>query len=464
MKRSNLESKVPVKKGISPNNIPWIAIVGNPNSGKTAIFNRLTGSHHKVGNYPGVTVEKKTGWLRGQNIQVRDLPGSYSLNANSLDEKIVVDTVQQWRLPEHRPQAVVVVIDATNLTRNLYLTLQILEWNIPTIVVLNMMDEVRKRDIKIEVEKLQEELHAYKVIPASAKTGEGIQEIINAIRGLPYYQNGEAVKPRLFIDKEKKSILKSLTEYLKNHPQNYFPSPLTDSVRLVANDQSFEYIKQLLEPEEIKQIQNLIQQARVEFGQREISFPTLESHARYAFIDNILAKCFSEENLEQKSFSERIDAFLSHPVAGPIVLILILGFIFNSIFSWAEYPMGWIETGVSWLSVQARMLLPDGVLKNLIVDGIIAGVGNVIVFFPQIVLLIFFLALLEDSGYMARMAFILDRLMSKFGLHGKAVLPMLSGFACAIPAIMASRTIENWRDRLLTIMLIPLMSCSARLP
>lgn len=448
----------------SAHDVPWVAILGNPNSGKTAVFNHLTGSTHKVSNYPGVTVEKKSGWLKGKKFLIQDLPGSYSLNAKSLDEKVVEDMVQNWRIPAQRPRAVVIVVDATNLSRNLYLTLQVLEWGIPTIVVLNMMDEVRKKGSEIDAKLLQERLQVYAVIRASAKTGEGIRSIVEAILAVPPGEDHVLPEPKLVIDESRIAPLDDLIKLLGEHRRCLSLSPVVDSMRLAAEDHYAAYVQPFLSPEAAGELPAKIQEARRRCEEEGISCESLESSARYAYIDSFLADSFSEEKIDKKSFSEKLDSILSHTVGGPLILLGILAFIFNSIFIWAEYPMGWIESGVSWLANYMQALLPAGVFKSLIIDGIIAGVGNVIIFLPQIVLLIFFISLLEDSGYIARMAFILDRLMSKIGLHGKAVLPMLSGFACAIPAIMASRTIENWRDRLVTIMLIPLMSCSARLP
>lgn len=443
---------------------PWISIIGNPNSGKTAIFNHLTGSSHKVGNYPGVTVEKRTGWLKGRKIMVHDLPGAYSLNPKSQDEKIVADAVQSWRFPGQRPLAVLAVVDATNLSRNLYLTLQILEWGIPTIVVLNMMDEVRKRDIAIDIGLLRERLGAYAVIPASAKTGEGMKTIVEALLSLTAPAEFHPVESRFTMDETRLAPLAELIAFLETHPRRAAFFPVMDSLRLAAEDSYAAYLQPFLEPQEAALVSEKVRQARRQYAELGISCKALESTARYAYIDSVLANTFSEDKIEKKSFSERLDSVVSHPVGGPLILLLILGFIFNAIFSWAQYPMEWIESGVGWTGARANALMPEGVLKSLLVDGVIAGVGNVVVFLPQIVLLIFFISLLEDSGYIARMAFILDRLMNKIGLHGKAVLPMLSGFACAIPGIMASRTIDNWRDRLIAILLIPLMSCSARLP
>ncbi|MEJ2637266.1 MAG: ferrous iron transport protein B [Calditrichia bacterium] len=452
------------KKPVKEVKSDWVVIVGNPNSGKTAIFNRLTGMHGKVGNYPGVTVEKKTGMLRGSEILVRDLPGSYSLNPRSLDEQIVADTVQSWRFTEERPRAILVVVDSTNLARNLYLTLQVSEFGVPTILVLNMMDEAGKRGLFINMELLKELLGIHQVVSVSAKYGQGIPELIRSIEKVAEEDFSAVREPRMDTSDPGHIPLQKLTEILDSYRDRLGIPSLVESMRLVADDNYIKYLRPLLFPEEINEITREIESARNGFKAQGFSYQALESNARYKFIDLILEKVIRREQDLQKSFSEKIDNILTHHIWGPVSLVLILGFIFNAIFSWAEAPMQWITSAVAWTAGRADLILPAGPLKSLIVNGIISGVGNVIVFLPQIMLLVFFISLLEDSGYMARMAFIMDKLMGKIGLQGKSVLPMLSGFACAIPAVMAARTIENWQDRLKTILLIPLMSCSARLP
>ena len=464
MKTAALKEKRQGSKKMARTETSWVAIIGNPNSGKTAVFNNLTGSRYKVGNYPGVTVEKKSGWLRGHPVEVHDLPGTYSLNARSQDERVAVDLIQSWRDPRERPRAVVIVLDSTNLTRNLYLTLQVLEFGIPTIVVLNMMDELRKRGLTVNAGLLRERLQAHAVIPASAKTGEGMAAIVEAILAVPAKSLPRPMAPKLEIADYLLDPLQELTALLATQRNRLLLDPQVEALRLVTEKNYIDYLVPYLEIEEIEAIGETAARARQQYVLQRMSYMSLESTGRYNFIDKYLAEACADDTISKVTFSERIDSVISHTVGGPLILMLILAFIFNTIFSWAEYPMGWIEAGIGWLSLQATTLLPQGIIQSLIVDGIIAGVGNVIVFLPQIVLLIFFISLLEDSGYITRMAFILDRIMKKWGLHGKAVLPMLSGFACAIPAIMASRTIENWRDRLITILLIPLMSCSARLP
>ena len=443
---------------------PWIAIVGNPNSGKTALFNRLTGLHQKVGNYPGITVEKKSGKIRGLNIILRDLPGTYSLSAKSIDEKIVTDMVQSWREPKNRPLAVIVVIDSTNLLRHMYLALQILDWNIPTILVLNMIDEARKKGVSINLNILRNRLKAFAIIPASAKTGEGIDSILNTIKKVEKKPQVEISAPRMLEIERSTDLLLPLVRLLSKHLEKLYHHPHIEAMRLISDGNYLQYIKKVLPGEEVRRLNTILSQVKSEFKRRDIPYKNLEQTSRFAYIDLYLSKAVTSKKKARQPKSEQIDALLTHRVFGPIILILTLAFIFNAIFTWAQFPMDLIDGSIHWLSSQLIQIMPEGLLRSLLVDGILGGVGSVLVFFPQIILLVFFLSLLEDSGYMSRMAFMMDRLMAKIGLHGRSVLPLLSGFACAIPAVMAARTIENWRDRLVTILLVPLMSCSARLP
>lgn len=443
---------------------PWVAIVGNPNCGKTAIFNRLTGLHQRVGNYPGITVEKKTGLLKGHNILIRDLPGTYSLKARSIDEKIVADTVQEWRNPKKRPRAVIVVVDATNISRNIYLALQILDWNVPTVVVLNMMDEAEKKGIKIDHEEIRKQLRAWAVIPASAKYGRGIKEIISTIAQIPDDLKLPPAEPRVVDIEQHRKIIAPLVSFLQKRAKQLNHNAHVEALRLLAEKGYINYITQFVTAGEIEELQQLLDTVKQRFKKNNIPYHALEQSSRFAFIDLYLSQAVVQENIRTKSRSERFDALITHKVFGPLILIILLGFIFNAIFSWAQYPMELIQTAVDWLTTGTNNILPDGQIKNLLINGILAGVGSILIFLPQILLLVFFLGILEDSGYMARMAFMLDRMMHKIGLHGRSVLPLLSGFACAIPAVMAARTIEDRRDRIVTIMMIPLMSCSARLP
>jgi ferrous iron transport protein B len=444
--------------------IPRVAIIGNPNSGKTAIFNRLTGLHHKTGNFPGVTVEKKSGWLKGQKIIIEDFPGSYSLNAQSIDEKIVSNFIQSWRQEENRPDAVVVVVDATNLARNIFFALQIMDWGLPTILVLNMMDEVKKNNLYVNNHLLQTRLNIEAVIPVSAKYGQGMEELITTIQNTISSPQKKLQNPIYLRLDDKHSPLQELIDYFNEHRTDRTILPLIDSIRIISDDSYLQFIESYLNSDQLRMVTKLVKKTRDTFRVNGLNFKTLESAARYHFIDADLSDTFTNSSETEKTFSEKIDEAITHPVLGTLLFVMLLGLIFNTIFYWAQYPMDMIKSGIDIINAEINSILPSSAYKSLFIDGVINGVGNVIVFLPQIVLLVFFIGLLEDSGYMARISFMMDGIMGRLGLSGKSVLPMLSGFACAIPAVMAARTVENWRDRLLIIMLIPLMSCSARLP
>jgi ferrous iron transport protein B len=443
---------------------PKVAIIGNPNSGKTAIFNKLTGLHHKIGNFPGVTVEKKSGWLKGHKVIIEDFPGSYSLNAQSIDEKIVSNYIQSWRVEENRPDVVVIVVDATNLARNIFFALQILDWGLPTILVLNMIDEVKKNNLHVDDHLLQTRLNIEAVLPVSAKYGDGLEELAKSIHKTISNPKKNLKYPLYLKIDERHTPLQELVDYFDEHGKDHTMLPLIDSIRSLSDDSYLNFIEPYLNPDQLKIIKKMVKRTRDTFTAHGLNYRTLESTARYHFIDADLSDAFKNSSEREKTFSEKIDQTITHPILGFGLFIILLGLIFNTIFSWAQYPMDLITAGIDVVSTEISILMPSSDFKSLLVDGIIGGVGNVIAFLPQIILLVFFIGLLEDSGYMARMSFMMDGIMDRLGLSGKSVLPMLSGFACAIPAVMAARTIENWRDRLLIIMLIPLMSCSARLP
>jgi ferrous iron transport protein B len=444
--------------------IPKVAILGNPNSGKTAIFNRLTGLHHKISNFPGVTVEKKSGHLKGHKVIVEDFPGSYSVNAQSIDERIVSEYIQGWRQVENRPEVVVVVVDATNLARNIFFALQIMDWGLPTILVLNMMDEVYKNKQFVDHKFLQTKLNIEAVIQVSAKYGHGIDDLIAKIQ-IIISNPPENLQNLTYIKlNDKQPQFQDLIDFYNKNRTDHTILPLIDTVRAISDDSYIKFINPYLTSEQLDSVNSLVKNTRSKIQSRGINLSTLESEARYTFIDEELSPAFTKSSESEKTLSERIDQTISHPVFGSLFFITILGLIFNTIFSWAQYPMEMITSGVDFISSELNSILWPTIFKSLLIDGIISGVGNVIVFLPQIILLVFFIGLLEDSGYMARISFMMDGLMGRLGLSGKSVLPVLSGFACAIPAVMAARTVENWRDRLLIIMLIPLMSCSARLP
>ena len=375
-----------------------VIVAGNPNAGKTSLFNSLTGLRQKVANYPGVTVESKSGnWFisgNGPAIRLVDLPGLYSLDATSLDEKIASEILLDGSAT--KADAIIVVADATNLVRNLYLAMQLIETGRPIVLALTMVDLAERAKLKIDLAKLSDEL-GVPVVPIVAKQRRGLDQLGQAVLDVA----GRGAQPSIDVKAHRDSI-----------PENRHS--------------------------------RLIQ--------------------RYARIERIVSGAVETSTQDGPDISERIDRFVTHKFLGPVILLLVMLLVFQAIFSWASLPMTLIDHLFSGLGNVVRANLPPGVFTDLLTDGIIAGVGGVIAFLPQILLLFLFISLLEDSGYMARAAFLMDRLMRAVGLHGKAFVPLLSSFACAVPGIMGTRTIEHPKDRIATIMIAPFMSCSARLP
>ena len=381
----------------SPSNIT-VALAGNPNAGKTTLFNFLTGLNQKVANYPGVTVERKAGaWKIGDlTARLIDLPGLYSLETTSLDESIARDVLTGDVAGIPRPDAIVAVVDATNLERNLYLVTQLFEFGIPVVVALTMIDVFEKQKHQIDVGKMSELLHA-PVVEVNVKSGRGKSELVESVEKIV---GSNPVVP--FV----------ADSYSENGNGN-------------GNSKIF---------------------------------------ARYNFISDVVQRSVKHNDREAHQFSEKIDRVLTHKFFGIVILLAVLLLVFQTIFSWATLPMDLLEKGFGGLGDLVKSQMSEGILTDLLVDGVIAGVGGIMIFLPQILLLFLFISILEDTGYLARAAFLLDKLMSRVGLHGKAFLPLMSSFACAIPGIMATRTIEDRRDRFATILIAPLMSCSARLP
>ncbi len=435
---------------------PLLAIVGNPNSGKTTLFNLLTGLRQKVANYPGVTVEKKIGecWSQhGKKLRLIDLPGAYSLNARSPDEAVLRDVLLGRRADTPRPDRVVIVLDAANLERNLYLASQILELGLPTVVVLNMMDIATAKQWRIDVTQLAEEL-GVPVIPMQATTGQGLQELKAAMsrEDLPQPRWHSAPLPR--------DILASLQ---------------ATQAQLMASGAVHERAS-LLEPLYLLSDHDPLhagiadaQLTQVAAGRDalEKAYPGWEDQLvqdRYTRIEALCSRILTRPDREPVTMTQKLDRWLLHPICGGLFVFGFLVFLFYLIFKVAEGPMGWIEDGFAALGSWVTVMMPPGDLRDLIVDGAINGVSGVVVFLPQILILFFFIGIMEDTGYMARLAFIMDRLMSFVGLNGKAFLPFLSSYACAVPGVMAARTIDSPKDRLITILISPLASCSARLP
>lgn len=441
----------------------YVALTGNPNCGKTTLFNALTGLRAKVGNYAGVTVERKEGRLigapSGHDLRVLDLPGTYSLSPQSLDEQISRDVLLN-RLPELPPPSLmVVVVDASNLQRNLYYATQVVELGHPTIIALNMVDVAEQNGQVIDAAKLSEVL-GVPVLPVVASAGRGVPELREAIvRAL---QSPANTRPRQFcqlpgpfrIEATKLADLLAETFHERRNQATAEALLLLSNERALASSASHYP----------QRIQEAVAAARQRLETQGVDWRGAPIEWRYARVAEIQQAVTTASAPPGETFSDKLDRVLTHKVWGTIIFVAIMALIFQSIFTFAEYPMNWLEGGVTWLGGLIEGAMPAGDLRDLLVKGVIAGVGAVVVFLPQILLLFLFIGFLEDTGYMARAAFLMDRVMSRVGLHGKSFIPMLGSFACAIPGIMATRTIESPKDRLVTILVAPLMSCSARLP
>lgn len=435
---------------------PLLAIVGNPNSGKTTLFNLLTGLRQKVANYPGVTVEKKIGECRSQHgklLRLIDLPGAYSLNARSPDEAVLRDVLLGRRADTPKPDRVVLVLDAANLERNLYLASQILELGLPTVIALNMVDIAEAKKWRIDVKKLEAEL-GVPVIPMQATTGKGVVELKAAMsrEDLPQPRWNAAPLP----DEIRASLMGTRAELLLTGAAHERTSLLEPLYLLSDHDPLHAGIRD----EQLGQILR----GREALEKAHPGWEDQLVHDRYTAIEKLCQQVLHRPEIEPPSITQKLDRWFLHPVFGGATLLAFLVFLFYLIFKVAEGPMGWIEEGFGALGTWVTSVMAAGDLRDLIVDGAINGVAGVVVFLPQILILFFFIGLMEDTGYMARLAFIMDRLMSVVGLNGKAFLPFLSSYACAVPGVMAARTIDSPKDRLITILIAPLASCSARLP
>jgi ferrous iron transport protein B len=443
---------------------PWVILTGNPNCGKTTIFNALTGLRAKVGNYAGVTVERKEGRLMGapagETVMVLDLPGAYSLSPQSLDEQVARDVLFN-RLDEvPSPQAVVVVADASNLERNLYFATQVIELGYPTILALNMMDVAESNGQKIDLYGLALRLKAT-VVPLIASKNKGIPELREAILNCVKVPNGVA-RPDLFCDLPPafRAEVDQLAERLEEAGRRCATPARSEALILLGSAAAEKTPDGLYSPEVLQEVR----EARARLEKQGVDWNTAGIVGRHAQASAIYADTVTSTIDYEPTYSDKLDRVLTHKVWGLVIFVLVMALMFQSIFSLARLPMEILDAGVSWIGTQAGRLIPPGDLHSLLIDGAIAGAGAVVVFLPQICLLFLCIGVLEDTGYMARAAFIMDRLMSKVGLHGKSFIPMLSSYACAIPGIMAARTIESPKDRLVTILVSPLMSCSARLP
>jgi ferrous iron transport protein B len=448
------------KAGSSPT---YLVVTGNPNCGKTTLFNGLTGLRAKVGNYAGVTVERKEGRLLGApadlNIRVLDLPGTYSLSPHSLDEQISRDVLLH-RLPDlPAPALILVVVDASNLQRNLYYATQVIELAYPTVVALNMMDVAEANGHLIDTAKLALQL-GVPVLPIVASSGKGIPELRSVI--LETLRTSGAPAPRTFL-RLTGSLESEITKVASLLCQSSPASPgraRAEALLLLTQDHGAASASGACSPEVREEIAATRQ--RLDATGHDWRAATIEG--RYQQVASIQRAVTTEVAAPGENFSDRLDRVLTHKVWGTLAFFLVMLVMFQGIFTFARIPMDLLQRSVDALGSFAGRIIPPGDLNSLLVDGVIAGVGAVVVFLPQILLLFLFIGFLEDTGYMARAAFLMDRIMTKVGLHGKSFIPLLSSFACAIPGIMATRTIESPKDRLATILVAPLMSCSARLP
>ena len=443
--------------------VNYVVLTGNPNCGKTTLFNALTGLRAKVGNYAGVTVERKEGKLIGApadaNLRVLDLPGTYSLSPNSLDEQVSRDVLLA-RLPElPAPDVIVVVVDASNLQRNLYYASQVIELGHRTILALNMVDVAEGLGHTIDTKALSEAL-GVPVVAVVASTGFGVKALRSEI--LVALENKTEIKPRLFCQLPGLFRIEAtgLADLLAKTYHERRLQATAEALLLLSNEKALASSSTHYP----QPIQDAVAAARKRLEAANVDWRGAPIEWRYARVSEIQHAVTTELSPPGETASDRIDRVVTHKVWGTLIFVAIMALMFQSIFSFAETPMNLMEGAVMWVGDQIGSLMPPGDLRDLLINGVVAGVGAVVVFLPQILLLFLFIGLLEDTGYMARAAFLMDRLMSKVGLHGKSFIPMLSSFACAIPGIMATRTIESPKDRLVTILVAPLMSCSARLP
>jgi len=444
-------------EGMDPmaDNVLRVALVGNPNCGKTSLFNQVTGAKEKVGNYGGVTVDSKEGWfsLDGHKVQLVDLPGTYSLTEFSPEEMYVRTYIR-----DNHPDAILNIVDAGNLERNLYLTTQLMDMNVPIVIALNMWDEFEKSGDKLDLEALQRLLGA-RIVTMTAFNGHGVKEALQATlqameeaeqqtehRNVNY---GVTIEDGL---KRLEALCPTLDRYTL--------------LKVIENDQhAMALIQDMPQAIAIKDEATTLRRSI----EREHNCDIVQAitDLKYGFVRGALAEVYTpnpQRNAGETKPGYSLDRILTNRWLALPILLVLMWLMFEATFTLGAYPQEWIESGMSWLGNWIGATMPDGILKDLLVDGIIGGVGGVLVFLPQILILFFFISLLEDSGYMARAAFIVDRIMHRVGLHGKSFIPYLIGFGCGVPAIMATRTLENRRDRLVTILTIPFMSCSARLP
>ncbi len=437
-----------------------IALVGNPNSGKTTLFNHASNSHERVGNYAGVTVDSKEASIKKHNytFKIVDLPGTYSITEYTPEELFVRNHIL-----DNKPDIVVNVVDASNLERNLYLTTQLIDMNIKVVIALNMYDELQESGASFDYDTLGKMI-GIPMIPTVASKGSGIDTLLKKI--IDVYEDKDDSVRHIHINygKNIENSIATLQKLIKENAvisDNY--STRYVSIKLIENDQTtLNILKSCPNFDTIKETaENEIKQLEKEYNEKS---ETIVSDFKYGFIDGALSETYQAGKVDKRDFSLKLDKVLTNKYLGFPIFIFFMWLMFQTTFTLGEYPMDGIEWLISGLGSSIGKIMPDGMLKDLLIDGIIGGVGGVIVFLPNILILFFFISFMEDSGYMARASFIMDKLMHKMGLHGKSFIPMLMGFGCSVPAIMATRTLENRKDRILTMLAIPFMSCSARLP
>lgn len=442
-----------------------VALVGNPNCGKTSLFNFASGAHERVGNYSGVTVDAKEGHasFEGYDFNIVDLPGTYSLSAYSPEELYV-----RKQIIEKTPDIIINVIDTSNLERNFYLTTQLIDMHLRIVCALNMFDESEERGDRIHVNKLSE-LFGIPMVPTVFKTGRGVKELFHQV--IETYEGKEGAKPQfrhIHINHgheieqgiaDIQAFLKQDEDIRRHYSTRYL------GIKLMEHDRDVEkMVSSLPHADEIFAARDKADKRVRE--ETDTDSETAVMDAKYGFIHGALKEASYETGHKKDTYqlTHRLDSIITNKLLGFPIFIALMWLMFEATFSLGQYPKDWIETGVAWLGQTISTYFPDGPIKDMLVDGVIGGVGAVIVFLPQILILYFFISYMEDSGYMSRAAFIMDKLMHKMGLHGKSFIPLIVGFGCNVPAVMATRTIESRKSRLVTMLILPMMSCSARLP
>ena len=442
------------------NNIT-VGLVGNPNSGKTSLFNTLCGRSEHVGNYSGVTVDAKRGTLKfkGYNIEITDLPGTYALSAYSPEEIYV-----RRHITEHTPDVIINTVVSSNLERNLYLTTELIDINPKMVIALNMYDELENSGAKFDHEALGKMI-GIPMVPVVGPTGRGIEELLDTIINL--HENRDKRERHIHIGYGSviEENLEELNHSLRKHRDElpaYFP-PRYFALKLIENDSDVADMLRALP--HFNKWQTMAQKARTEIEEAlNTDIETALAERKYGFVSGALKETYTAAEYSRNTLSDKLDDIVTHRIWGYPIFFALMWFMFYCTFTLGAYPQGWIDQGVEWLYDTVRGIMSEGALRDMLTDGVISGVGSVLVFLPNIMILYLFISFLEDSGYLARAAFIMDKVMHRMGIHGKSFIPMVMGFGCNVPAIMACRTIECRTSRLITIMVVPFMSCSARLP